>query len=510
MLKKLGSKIIKLFSITVIMSLLFVMPAKAEGSDFANGADIGWVTQLEADGVTWVDDNGVQKDPFVLLKEKGINAVRLRVFVNPPQSAQWTKRDGTVCYLGYADTDSVISTAKRAQEHGMDIMVDFHYSDHFADPGYQDIPEAWVGHNYEQLKKDVYDFTYQVMDKLNQAGVTPKWVQVGNEINSGMLLPYGNSGNNFSQLVGFLNSGYDAVKAVSSSTKVITHLGGGEDNAVFRSFFDKFITTYKGKTDVIGMSYYPYWIGSDYTKSIDKVTANLQDMSTRYGKEVMICETGGFENEPITTYNILAAVKTAVKNVSQNKGIGVFYWEPAAHSSLLPDGYPLGACELVSPKTIRFTEAMNAFLEDADFPKAWVTYKIVNKNSNKAMNIKGGSKNDNIVIEQYGYGGWTSQDFQFIMMSDGYYKIMNVNSRKLLQIEGDSTEVGQSCVQNSNDKTWGQQWKLEKTPEGYILRNRKSNKVLGIKDGSVADGSICVQQEFDGSSNQVWFIDTIK
>lgn len=109
------------------------------------GADIGFLSQLEDQGYQWVDDNGNTQDALQILKAKGVNAVRLRVFVKPPENYFWTKPDGTNCILGYVDTKGLLYTAKRAKELGMKIMVVFHYSDHFADPMIQDVPSEWQG-----------------------------------------------------------------------------------------------------------------------------------------------------------------------------------------------------------------------------------------------------------------------------------------------------------------------------------------------------------------------------
>ena len=175
--------------------------------------------------------------------------------------------------------------------------------------------------------------------------------------------------NNFSQLSQLLNSGYDAVKAVSSSSKVVTHLANGYDNSVFRWFFDNFINTYGGKTDVIGMSYYPYWSGVDYTQNINALGTNLNDMASRYNKEVMVVEVGGLESNATNTYNLLRATIDKVKAVPNSKGLGVFYWEPQANSTVLPDGYSLGATTAISNTVLRFTSAIDAFKSNSEnFP----------------------------------------------------------------------------------------------------------------------------------------------
>ncbi|OOM16425.1 glycoside hydrolase family 53 protein [Clostridium saccharobutylicum] len=326
---------------------------------FAKGADIGWLNQLEDKGIKWQNDNGVQQDALQILKDHGINAVRLRVFVNPPSNYQWTKKDGTTCLLGYSDTNATVYMAQRAKKLGMKVMIDFHYSDHFADPAYQDKPAQWANDSFDQLKTDVYSHTHYVMSALANAGIYPDWVQVGNETNTGMLWPDG-SNYNYNKWAQLINSGYDAVKSVSSSSKVIIHLASGANNSLYRGVFDG-LKSAGAKYDVIGMSYYPYWDGVDYTKNIDSLAYNLNDMASRYNKEVMICEVGGPENNPTQTYNIIKAAINKVQSVPNGKGIGVFYWEPEANSSVLPDGYPLGACNKVSTNTLKFTSAIDAF-----------------------------------------------------------------------------------------------------------------------------------------------------
>ncbi len=157
------------------------------------GADIGFLSQLESQGVQWVDDNGDTKDVLELLKEKGVNAVRLRVFVKPPENFYWTKPDGTNCMLGYADTKGLVYTAKRASQLGMKIMLVFHYSDHFADPLIQDVPSEWENASASELEKYVYDYTKYIMTELADENIYPEWVQVGNEVSYGMLYPSGSN-----------------------------------------------------------------------------------------------------------------------------------------------------------------------------------------------------------------------------------------------------------------------------------------------------------------------------
>nr|WP_315184186.1 glycosyl hydrolase 53 family protein [uncultured Flavobacterium sp.] len=298
-------------------------------SAFAKGADVGWLPQMEATGYKFYDTDGKQKDCLQLLKDRGINTIRLRVWVNPSNDKA----------SGHCSPAETVTMAVRAKNLGMRIMIDFHYSDSWADPGKQTKPAAWVNHTFLELQNDVYNHTFEVLNLLKAAGVTPEWVQVGNEIPGGMLWPDGKS-SNFGQLAQLLNKGYDAVKAVNTKIKVIVHVDEGNNNAKFRWFFDN-ATANAVKYDVIGMSYYPYWIKSDYKVTIADLANNLNDMASRYDKEVMVVEVGGDFTLVQNTYDMLAATIKAVKAVPNNKGLGVIYWEPQGEKSW--SGYQLNA-----------------------------------------------------------------------------------------------------------------------------------------------------------------------
>jgi len=292
---------------------------KTDTTAFAKGADISWLPQMEATGYKFYSDSGKVEDCFKVLRDHGINSIRLRTWVNPSNS----KTDG------HCSKDETVAMAVRAKQWGMRVMIDFHYSDSWADPSKQVKPKAWEGLSFDQLQQALYDYTVEVMTALKTAGVSPEWVQVGNETPSGMIYPEGST-NNWPQLVKLINKGYDAIKAVSPTSKVILHVDQGNNNARFRWWFDA-ARTNGAKYDVIGMSYYPYWLSDahpDYTLSINDLANNLKDMVSRYGKEVMVVEVGGEDNKVQNTYDMLVAVQQKTKDVANHKGIGVFYWEP--------------------------------------------------------------------------------------------------------------------------------------------------------------------------------------
>lgn len=283
---------------------------------FAKGADVGWLQQMEATGYKFYNCNGKEDDCLNILKEHGINSIRLRAWVNPSEDPA----------SGHCSTSEVVEMAFRAKEMGFRLMIDLHYSDSWADPEKQNKPAAWKNHSFEELVSDVYDYTLEVMNGLKAKDISPEWVQVGNEIPNGMLWPEGST-EKFEQLSNLLNSGYDAVKAVFKNAKVIIHLDQGDDINRFISFFDKHKAN-GGKYDVIGVSYYPYWVKKDYTETIDNLNNNLIEFIKRYNKEVMVCEIGGEDTEVTNNYKMLKEVIMKVKAIPEGKGLGVFYWEP--------------------------------------------------------------------------------------------------------------------------------------------------------------------------------------
>ena len=338
---------------------------------FAYGVDFGWVSQLEARGIHWVDKKGDIIDPYKAVKDMGADSVRLRVFVDPPKKGYWQKRDGTVCMLGFCDAGNVLSAARRVKENKMRLMVGFHYSDHFADPQYQEIPAEWLLDNNAMLKKRIYNHTREVLELLYAEGIVPEWVQVGNEINPGILLPKGSLAEHPAELVEFLNAGYEAVKAVSPDIQVITHLARIYDRSLTKPFLDNFFA-HGGKTDILGLSYYPYWAEVEwengetkekYVHNIGQLKELLKWYQVTYQKPVMIVEVGGREEEPAETRGVVSDTVSAVRSIPDGNGLGVFYWEPEVGKAVLPDAYPLGAAECVGKNTLRFTDALLAYRE---------------------------------------------------------------------------------------------------------------------------------------------------
>ena len=300
---------------------------------FAKGADISWVTEMESKGMQFYNSKGDERECTALMKEIGMNSIRLRVWVNPEK--------------GWNSATDVLVKAIRAQKLGMRIMIDFHYSDTWADPGNQTPPVAWADYDIDGLMKAVYDHTSEVLSLLKKYGVEVEWVQVGNETRTGMMWPLGsykeNGGRNYTALT---NSGYDAVKAVYPDAKVIVHLDGGHDNSLYTRIFSV-LKANGGKYDMIGMSLYPCWwndeiggFGTDWKPNTDACIANIQKVYNTYGKEVMIGETGMPVSNPEIAKEMLTYLLEKTKALDCCKG--VFYWEPEAPNGY-NDGYGLGA-----------------------------------------------------------------------------------------------------------------------------------------------------------------------
>ncbi|AZO96369.1 glycosyl hydrolase 53 family protein [Halocella sp. SP3-1] len=325
-----------------------IEPIKDLSNDFIMGMDVSMLKQIEENGGKYYDDNGVEKDVLEILKEHGINYIRLRLWNNPESLGG-----------GNCNFQTVKDLASRAKKIGMNVCLDFHYSDFWADPGKQNKPAVWKDLSFEELKNAVYDFTYNSLKKLAQVDALPAMVQVGNELNGGMLWPegktWGDNAGGFTQFAILLQAGLNAVDTVSkeeaTEIKTVVHLADGGDNELYTWFFDELIKRQVTNFDVIGLSYYPYWHGT-----FEEFKFNINGISQRYDKEVAVMETGyaytlkngdSLENmvtqkeiDRVNKYaetNYSASIKSQaqilrkiikiVNEVPDEKGIGVFYWE---------------------------------------------------------------------------------------------------------------------------------------------------------------------------------------
>jgi arabinogalactan endo-1,4-beta-galactosidase len=310
----------------------------SNASFFAKGADVSWVTQMEATGKKFYNSTGTEMECMTLLKSLGMNSIRLRVWVNPVD--------------GWCNSQDMLVKAIRANNLGMKIMIDFHNSDSWADPSKQTKPAVWTNLNFTDLKTALTNHTTDVLNLLKKNNITPEWVQVGNETGNGMLWEDGKASTNMTNYAALNNAGYNAVKAVFPNTKVVVHIQDGFNNTLFRWLFDG-LKNNGGKWDVIGLSLYPST--TNWSTLDTQCLTNMNDMVSRYGKEVILCEVGMSWDSPNICKSFLTDLIQKTKSVTGNKGLGVFYWEPESYAQW--SGYTLGAFDNKGKPTI----ALDAF-----------------------------------------------------------------------------------------------------------------------------------------------------
>ena len=314
----------------------------ALAGSFAKGADISWVTEMESRGFKFYNAAGQERECTALMKELGLNAVRLRVWVDPANG--WNGR-----------TD-VVEKAKRARALGMQVMIDFHYSDSWADPGKQNVPAAWKGKDAAAMAAAVESHTKEVLLSLKDAGIDVAWVQVGNEVTNGMLWDSGRvAGSGVGEFVNYFHAGRQAVKDVFPQAQVILHLDNGWDLTTLNWF----LTLMKGRSlqyDILGLSLYPsYWENGaypDWTPKVQQFVQNLPTLHDSYGKPVMLVEFGMPAGEPAKAGAALQYILDNTRDYDWFQGI--FYWEPESEKSR--NGYDYGAFSGGKP-----TEALKPF-----------------------------------------------------------------------------------------------------------------------------------------------------
>lgn len=260
---------------------------------FYKGIDLSSLAEVERLGGRFYD-HGVEKDVFDILQTYGVNAVRLRLWNDP-----YTE-DGRPYGAGTNDLPTTIALVKRAQAHSMDVLLNLHYSDFWADPGKQRVPKAWRGMDADQLTEAVYSYTRDTLLAMKEAGAYPDLIQVGNELTNGMLWPLGQMPN-YDNLARFISAGIRGVRAVDENMPVMIHLDNGGNGAMYRDWFDHYME--RGEDfQIIGLSYYPFWHGT-----LEDLQNNMNDLAVRYGKELMVAEVSmGFTMEDYAEYEKLA------------------------------------------------------------------------------------------------------------------------------------------------------------------------------------------------------------
>jgi arabinogalactan endo-1,4-beta-galactosidase len=291
----------------LIVALVALNAAEAQiaiEKPFAVGADISWLQSQEERG-TKFSDGGVEGDALDILRDNGFNYIRLRLFVNPKSELGYSQRDG------YCDLEHTLAMAKRVKDAGMYLLLDFHYSDNWADPQKQIMPQAWQTYSYDEVCAEVYNHTKNVLEALAKQGTTPDMIQIGNEVSNGMLWPYGSVRHSFSGLCGLLKEGVRAARECAPDAEIMIHVALGGQAEESERFFDA-MAKYGVDYDLIGQSYYPEWHGT-----LEELEANLNMLVKRYHKPIIVVEYRDFYLD----------IERIVRSIPDNLGRGTFIWE---------------------------------------------------------------------------------------------------------------------------------------------------------------------------------------
>ena len=313
--------------------------------NFAVGSDISWYPQMLASGFTFKNRDGREQDLLTTLKEFNHNAVRLRTWVNPSDDPR----------RGHCSARETMEFAKQCADSGFRIMLNFHYGDSWCDPAHQIKPKAWENLSFDDLVKALYDYTYETVKLLVDNGVTPEWIQTGNETNPGMLLPDGGT-DDFGKLTRLYNAGYDAMKAASPSSKVMIHLAEFNDTDFIINYFDN-LAKHGCRYDVMGYSFYPWHLaksrGIGYAEALNGWNRSMAKIPARYNKEFLIVEIGGEDEMEDESYRIMMDAIGSI--YAEPLCTGLFWWEP--EGAKIWSGYPLSAWRADGTPT----KAMDAF-----------------------------------------------------------------------------------------------------------------------------------------------------
>jgi arabinogalactan endo-1,4-beta-galactosidase len=321
--------------VSVTAVLMMAMGAGwVKAAEYAVGADLSFLKQAE-DGGTVFKENGQGQAGLMIFKDHGYNWIRLRLFHTP------TRLPNSLPYT--------IALAKDAKKLGYKFLLNYHYSDTWADPGKQGIPKAWEGKTHKELMEAVFEYTRDTIAAFADAGVLPEMVQVGNEVIGGMMWPDGKlPGNwdNFADLVKAGIRGVDAGRGSGKRPRIMIHIDRGGDMVRTKWFFDK-LNSYGVEYDVIGQSYYPWWHGS-----LLDLRQNMIFMGSTYPKDIVLVEvaycwrpteyktkSGPFPETPAGQREFLDEVNRIVLSTPNNRGIGIFWWEPAATGGLRGRGF---------------------------------------------------------------------------------------------------------------------------------------------------------------------------
>ncbi|MGQ9621094.1 MAG: glycoside hydrolase family 53 protein [Bacteroidales bacterium] len=323
------TKVLRFFLFTILMPgvVIFLSLQNVKSQEYAIGADLSFLKSAEDMGFSFKED-GIPKEGLKIFREHGYAWIRLRLFHTPtrlPNNLEYT-----------------ISLARKAKEKGFKFLLDFHYSDTWADPGKQYTPAAWEGKSYRVLVDSVYRYTRSTMISFREAGVFPEMVQIGNEVINGILWPEGKLPEKWDNFAGLLEAGIKGVYAACNENVkkplIMIHIDQGGNREKTKWFFDK-IVSYGIEFDIIGQSYYPWWHGT-----LLELRSNMIFMTETYKKPVILVEVAycsspteyksrpaPFPETPEGQKEFLEEVNKIVLSAPGNLGAGIFWWEPATY-----------------------------------------------------------------------------------------------------------------------------------------------------------------------------------
>ena len=310
--------------IALVICAFFLISPFTRAQDYAIGADLSFLKMAEDQGFSFKED-GQSKPGLEIFKDHGYNWIRLRLFHTPTQLPN--------------DLEYTIALASQAKTMGFKFLLDYHYSDTWADPGKQFIPGAWEGLSHEALADSVYAYTRNTMKAFRDAGAFPDMVQVGNEISHGMLWPDGKLPEHWDQFAELVQAGINGIHASCGNhpcPRIMIHIDKGGDRQFTEYFFDK-LHSYGVEYDVIGQSYYPWWHGN-----LLQLRECLNFTARTYQKDIILVEVAynwmpseyldapaPFPESPAGQKKFLEEVQRIVLQVPDDRGCGVFWWEPA-------------------------------------------------------------------------------------------------------------------------------------------------------------------------------------
>jgi arabinogalactan endo-1,4-beta-galactosidase len=503
--------------IKVLLMLLCSLSIFSQGESdfFIKGADVSMLKQLEDNGAKFYDENNKELDCVEILKNNGVNYIRIRTWVNP------TDEKGVLLGGGNNDKETTIYLVEKAKKMGLKVLLDFHYSDFWADPAKQFKPKDWENLTGKELEDTLYNYTKDLLLELKNKGISPDMVQIGNELNGGMVWPNGKTWVQGNEKIGgyeifsnLLKAGIKATKETTPDAKIMIHLADGGDNELYRRVFDE-ITKRGVEFDIISLSFYPYWHGT-----FNDLQKNLNDISKRYNKDVIVVEiayaytlndgdgfsnifganeeiTGGHNASVESQMTVIRKVMSTLANVPNNRGKGFFYWEP----------------DWIPKKNVGWKAGEgNGWENQAMFDfkgKALPSLKVFNEEPKKTLEKSTVQKVNDIEIKTY-----INEDLKLPAEIDGFMangaiekvviKWDKVDSKKLKKAN-DFTVNGQVVDSNikvkakinvssaknfidDNSFESGDIWKNTK----WILEDKKNSLQIEKNKANVLDGAISI------------------